>query len=127
MRSRVCIFCNSFTSLGQSHRTKSGISFFRGKSIGLCKLLISAQLSAIEQRRIVSVLIAEHGVHTFRRNLVIAHLNILVLVLLINRVETTKIIHKDFTIWLLLSCILVVIPGHLSLTGLHHRVRLVTI
>ena len=127
MSGRICIFSDSLPSLCQGHCSEGGISFFQGKSNFGGKSLITAQLSRIEQRRFVRVFIAQHCVHALSRNLIVTNFNIFVIVLTIHCLKAAKIFHQDLTISLLMSGIFVIIAGHTLLTGLHHRVRFVTI
>lgn len=52
------------------------------------ELLVSTKFGAIEELRFVDEFVTQHGVHTFGWNLILPNLNVVVLVLIINRLET---------------------------------------
>jgi hypothetical protein len=83
---------NVLSNLG----TKTGereSSRFRGESLseGLLPGEISSELGRVEQRWIVDLLIADHGVHALSGNFIISELDISILALIIDGLETAVI------------------------------------
>ena len=87
---------------------------------------ISTDLCWVEKRWVVDKLVANHCVHALGWNLVVSKLHGLILALIIIWFETVEIFQNWFSIWLLVSHVLVVVPLERVLSWLEHWVWLIT-
>lgn len=71
--------------------------------------LVAAEFGRIKQLWLVNEIVVEHGVHALGRHFVIADLHILGLVLIVNRLESSKILHDRLSMRLFLRCVLIVV------------------
>ena len=129
---RIDVFRNCLTSCCKWHRLESATWFDAIRSVestshGFGKCLVSSKFGAIEELGFVDEFVAEHGVHTFSWNLILPKLDVVILVLIVNRLETAIVWQYSSSIGFFSSCILIIITVQLRLTWLMNRVWFVTI
>ena len=128
----IDVFRNCLTSCCKWHRLESATWFDAIRSVestshGFGKLLVSSKFGAIEELGFVDEFVAQHGVHTFSWNLILPKLHVVILVLVINRLETAIVWQYFCAIGFFSSCILIIITVQTCLTWLKNRVWFVTI
>lgn len=115
------------TSSCEGHWSIGTFFHFTFKTMRFCKLFISSELWTIIELRVVDEFITDHGISTLCWYLIVTKMNIFVLVLIINWLESTIVAQNYTSLWFFLSCIFVVITIQLSLPWFHSWIWFVTI
>ena len=130
MGSWIHVPCNCLTGGGQAHRFEGSIlgadtSVHRWLNTSLD--LITPKLGRLEKLWSVNEIVVEHRVHAFGWYLIVTKFDVGGLVLIVHRLETTKVLHNFLTIGVLSRSPLIIVPIELILSWLKAGVWFVTI
>ena len=141
----IDVFGHCLSSISETHRSNWSsctLRFFESFSLRFGH--ISSKLCRIEQLWVVDIFVFDyigkidkksqilkilltHSVHAFGWNLIISSFNILILVLVIDRLETPIIWQGLFSIWIFCGHIFIVISWKLSLAWFMYWIWLISI